>query len=77
MALPDQVRAICDRLSPLGWRGFLRAATGNSLDIKKSSAAARRQELIKNLPTIDRTLTGLDDFAMAGNSQRVARVGLT
>ena len=66
MALADQVKVLCDRLAPLGWRDFLKSATNNALDIKKATPAALRQELIKNLSTINRNITGLEDFAQAG-----------
>ena len=66
MALADQVKVLCDRLVPLGWRDFLKSATNNALDIKKATPAALRQELIKNLSTINRNITGLEDFAQAG-----------
>ena len=66
MALIDQVKAICDRLAPLGWRVFLKAATAQALDIQKATPAALRTELTKNLPSIDRALPGLEDFAGAG-----------
>lgn len=72
MPLIDQVKAICDRLAPLGWRAFLKAATGNSLDIKKASLAALRQELTKNLPNINRSIPGLEDFAPGGSRAATA-----
>ena len=66
MALIDQVKAICERLAPLGWRAFLKAATAQALDIQKATPAALRTELTKNLPTIKRELPGLEDFASKG-----------
>ena len=66
MALIDQVRTVCERLVPLGWRPFLKAATSNSLDIHKTTTAALRTELTKNLPAINRTIPGLEDFANGG-----------
>lgn len=73
MALIDQVQAICDRLAPLGWRAFLKAATAQALDIQKSTPAALRTELTKNLSTIRRELSGLEDFASGG--QRAVTAG--
>jgi hypothetical protein len=66
MPLIDDVKQICDRLTPLGWRELLKAAAGGGLDIQKASAAALRQELIKNLPGIDRAVPGFEEFAMNG-----------
>jgi hypothetical protein len=66
MALIDQVKLLCDRLAPLGWRAFLKAATDNTLDIQKATAAALRRELTKNLASIDRNIAGLEDFSQAG-----------
>ena len=50
MARIDEIKRLCDRLAPLGWRGLLQAATGNELDISQSSAEDLKRELIKNLP---------------------------
>ena len=66
MALIDQVKLLCDRLAPLGWRDFLKSATNNALDIQKATSAALRQELIKNLASINRNIAGLEDFSLAG-----------
>ena len=60
------MKTICDRLAPLGWRELLKTATGNALDISKSAPVALRQELTKNLASIDRSLPGFEDFAPAG-----------
>ena len=68
MALIDQIKILCDRLAPFGWQDFLKAATDNSLDIKKPSTATLKQELTKNLTTINRGITGLEDFSPSGNS---------
>jgi hypothetical protein len=64
MALIDDVKKICDRLAPLGWRELLKTVGG--FDIQKPSSAALRQELIKNLPSINRTVPGFEDFAPEG-----------
>ena len=66
MALINQVKVICDRLAPLGWRAFFKAATANSLDMLKTTPAALRTELTRNLATINRAVPGLEDFAGAG-----------
>lgn len=66
MPLIDDVKRICDRLAPLGWRELLKTAAGGGLDIKKTSATALRKELTKNLPAIDREVPGFEDFASNG-----------
>ena len=66
MARIDQIKSLCDRLAPLGWRELLRNATQNKLDISQSTSAALRRELTKNLPGIDRMLPGFEDFAADG-----------
>lgn len=73
MALIDQVKTICDRLGPLGWRAYFRAVTANALDIQKPAPAALRAELTRNLPSINRGLPGLEDFASGG--QKAATAG--
>lgn len=66
MPLIDDVKKICDRLAPLGWRELLKTAAGGGLDIKKTSPTALRRELTKNLPAIDRAVPGFEDFASNG-----------
>ena len=68
MALIHDVKAICDRLAPLGWRELLRATTGNALDIDKPTASALQQELTKAIAIINRSVPGFEDFASSGNS---------
>jgi hypothetical protein len=62
MALIDDVKTVCDRLSALGWRDLLLAVTSNQLDISQATAAALETELNKQLPAIDRTAPGFEDF---------------
>jgi hypothetical protein len=66
MALIDDVKQICDRLAPLGWRDLLRAVTANGLDIRQPTAARLRQELVKDLGAIDRLRPGFEDFSTDG-----------
>src|SRR3954466_2450958 len=66
MALIDEVKTVCDRLAPLGWRELLKAATGGSLDIVQASSAALKAALTAAIPHIDRSLPGLEDFDAAG-----------
>jgi hypothetical protein len=62
MTLLDDVKAICDRLGAKGWRDLLRKVTDNKLDIRQNSAAALKTALLANLPAIDRSLPGFEDF---------------
>src|ERR1051326_2449630 len=66
MALINDVKAICDRLSPLGWRDLLLAVSNKTLDIQKPTPTALRQELLKKLTPIDRSIPGFEDFAPGG-----------
>lgn len=59
MALIDQVRNICNRLAPCGWRELL---LPHGLDIL---AADLEHELDKIL-SIDRSAVGFEDFALSG-----------
>lgn len=60
MALIDEVKRVCDRLAPFGWRDLL---LQHGLDI---TAANLRQELTKDLPAIKRQIPGFEDFAFEG-----------
>ncbi|MBW4593323.1 MAG: hypothetical protein KME46_10470 [Brasilonema angustatum HA4187-MV1] len=60
MSLIEDVKKVCDRLAPLGWRDLLLA---HGLDI---TAANLQQELAKELPNINRTIKGFEDFAFEG-----------
>jgi len=60
MALIEQVKRICDRLAPFGWRELL---LQHGLDI---TATNLRNELTKELPKINRRLKGFEDFAFEG-----------
>lgn len=66
MALIDEVKAICDRLAPLGWRDLLLNVTGGRLDILRPTSAALKTELTKTLTSIDRTVAGFSDFSLSG-----------
>ncbi|HEY5932738.1 MAG TPA: hypothetical protein VIT63_07465 [Nitrospira sp.] len=68
MALIDDVKALCDRLAPLGWQDLLLKVTGGQLDILKPTSAGLKTELTKTLTAIDRTVTGFTDFALSGTS---------
>src|SRR5436190_850454 len=39
MSLIDDVKAVCDRLAPLGWRDLLLAVTNHELDISAATPA--------------------------------------
>jgi hypothetical protein len=60
MRLIEQVRAVCNRLAPLGWRDLM---LQHGLDI---TAVDLEQELIKDLPNINRQVPGFEDFASDG-----------
>ncbi|RUT02748.1 hypothetical protein DSM106972_056680 [Dulcicalothrix desertica PCC 7102] len=60
MRLIEQVRVICNRLAPLGWRDLLMQ---HGLDI---TATDLERELIKELPSINRRVPGFEDFAIEG-----------
>src|SRR5262249_31986681 len=66
MALIDDVKAVCDRLAPLGWRDLLLAVTANALDIHKASPVALQTALLAPLHSIDRNAAGFSDFAVDG-----------
>ncbi len=66
MPLIDQVKTICDRLAPLGWRDLLLAVTSNALDISQTTNAKLLTALTTSLPSIDRTKRGFEDFHAAG-----------
>lgn len=66
MALIDDVKSVCDRLAPLGWRDVLLAASGGELNMQQPTVAALQTELTKALSAIDRTSPGFTDFALSG-----------
>lgn len=72
MALINDVKAVCDRLSPLGWRDVLLRVSGGQLDIQKPTTAALRTELTKPLTAIDRTVAGFTDFSLTGTKAIIA-----
>lgn len=61
MALIDNVRAICERLAAHGWHDLLSL---HGLDI---TAGNLRDELLRELPDIDRDVRGFEDFASEGS----------
>jgi hypothetical protein len=67
MALIDDVKTICDRLAPLGWRDLLKDVTDQKLDIQQASPAALKAALTATLPTIKRDVAGFDDFDKDGS----------
>ena len=70
MALIDQVKDVCDRLAPFGWRDLLLEVSSGQLDI---TAANLANELTKNISSIDRTLRGFEDFSIDGNKAIFSR----
>ena len=66
MSLIDDVKTVCDRLAPRGWRDLLLAVTNNALDISQSSRAKLKTALTTPLATVDRMKPGFDDFHPTG-----------
>jgi hypothetical protein len=67
MALIDEVKAICDRLAPLGWGGLLKAVSGGALDIAQKTPQALQKAMTAQLSRIDRTVLGFEDFDKDGD----------
>ena len=66
MALIDDLKSICDRLSPLGWGELLRSITNPQLDILQPSKQKLITALTTPLAAIDRTKSGFEDFHPLG-----------
>lgn len=64
MALINEIQKILHRLAPAGWRQLLLDLTNGDLDITVSGL---KQELTKNLKSIDRSIEGFQDFAAEGH----------
>ena len=67
MALIDDVKAICDRLAPLGWGDLLKSASGGTLDIEQKTPHALRKAVMAPLTNINRALPGFEDFDQDGD----------
>ena len=67
MSLTGDVKTICDRLAPLGWRELLLAVTNNALDISQPTNAKLKTALTTSFPTIDRSTRGFEDFHRTAN----------
>ena len=66
MALIDDIKNLCDRLSTQGWRDLLLNVTGGDLDIQQTSRPKLEDALSKTL-SIDRTAAGFEDFNPRGD----------
>lgn len=66
MPLIQDVKAVCDRLGPLGWRDLLLRVTRNQLDIQQSSVEKLQSVLLSDIVTIDRNFPGFEDFSREG-----------
>lgn len=55
MALMDDVKEICDRLSDHGWRELMLSRTNGVMDIRQNSLANLRTALLKDIEQIDRS----------------------
>jgi hypothetical protein len=60
MSLIEQVQNICNRLAPYGWRDLLLL---HGLDITVEDL---KTELLRDLPNINRGISGFNDFAIEG-----------
>ncbi len=67
MSLIGDVKKLCDRLAPLGWRDLLLDVTNNALDISQPTTAKLATALNKRLRVIDRSKMGFEDFHPNGN----------
>lgn len=67
MSLIDDVKTICDRLAPRGWRDLLLAVTNNALDISQPTKGKLKAALAAPLATIDRSTNGFEDFHPTAN----------
>ncbi len=67
MSLINDVKEICDRLAPRGWRELLLALTNGTLDIAQPGINEFKKALAKSLKHIDRTQSGLEDFHPLAN----------
>lgn len=67
MSLLDDVKTVCDRMAPLGWRDLLRNVTNNALDISQPTNAKLKTALTAPLATINRSLRGFEDFHPNGS----------
>ena len=67
MSLMDDVKKVCDRLAPLGWKDLLLTVTNNALDISQPTTAKLKKALGLPLATIDRTVSGFEDFHRTAN----------
>lgn len=68
MALIEEIKLLCDRLSPLGWRELMLKLTDGALDISKPTSAGLAAELTKALASISRVLPGFEDFSAGGTA---------
>ena len=66
MPLINDVKALCDRLAPLGWRDLMLRVTNQALDISQPTQAKLRSELTKKLGPINRGVAGFEDFSLSG-----------
>lgn len=73
MLLIDDIKEICDRLAPLGWRDLIKAVTNDELDIQQATAAELLDALTKDLSPVKQRF-GFEDFHP--NGQRGITAGL-
>jgi hypothetical protein len=66
MSLIEDLKIVCDRLAPLGWRDLLLAVTNNSLDISQPTTTKLKSALKTPVASIDRSKRGFEDFNRNG-----------
>ena len=66
MALIDEVKQLCDRLAPAGWRDLFLL---QNIDISQQTAASLESQL-SQVVSVDRTISGFEDFEL-GQSRGV------
>ncbi len=62
MSLIEELKVICDRLAPLGWRDLLLTVTDNELNIAQPTTDALQAALTQPLRMIDLSARGFEDF---------------
>lgn len=67
MALIQDVKSICDRLAGKGWRDLFLTVTNGEFDLSQTSAPRLRTALAAPLASIDRSITGFEDFHPTAN----------
>lgn len=73
MPLIDEMKLLCDRLAPLGWRQLFLELTAGALDIAQPTSSALQSQLTQTLANIDRSHPGFEDFS--AQAERAVEAG--